>query len=75
MIEETTTPEALPEAPAEKPAPKKAPAKPLHVLCKVTKNRLAVAGGLVAKGAAIKLEKGVAEFHESRNEIEILGTA
>ena len=66
------------KAPAQPPRTPKEPqpmATAVTVVVKATRTGVTIAGARVAKGHPIHVTKEVAEFHESRGEVVIVGTA
>ena len=74
MNTDTPTPEK-PKAAAKPVAKPAAAAEDITVKVRVLVNKLHVAGGVAAKGAVLKLKQNTASYHESRNEVQVLGTA
>lgn len=65
------TPAKAPQGPAET-----TPASPaVTVVVKAVRNGITIAGARVAKGHPVNVTQAVAEFHEARGEVVIVGTA
>ena len=56
------------------PAPATPPSVPLLVSVKVLTGGIKIAGGTAAAGRRLKVTQEVAEFHEARGEVRVLGT-
>lgn len=60
--------------PKKSTEPKPEDAAQIIMRCKVIKNGLRAGGGVSAAGKILNLPQNIAELHESRGEVKIIGT-